>query len=281
MENLLFQLNLCEGIVIKRPSQYCKTPYVADVMITDNQQILGHSPALGCCGLSDKNMTVLLSELEQKKNQTCSHRIELAKYIELDTPIYIGINPKLGEKIAEECLSKGFIKNLDNVKKYAREVKILNSRFDFAGIDKNDKPFILEIKNVPLADYVDVCKKDRENYNNEISNKKWNEKISYFPDGYRKKSTDVVSPRALKHIQELEYISKSSNIRTILCFIIQRNDVSHFQTSNIDLTYKDTVYQAWKNGVEINTLQVEWNENGQCKFVRNDLPISLKNGEYI
>jgi len=282
MENLLFKLNLCEGVVVKRPSKSCKTPYVADVKIENNDDtILGHSPSLGCCGLADANSVVLLSKLLPKKNQTCSHRIEVARYTESERTIYIGINPKLGETIAEECLKNNFIKNLDNVKKYTREVKILNSRFDFAGIDKTGKPFILEIKNVPLADYVDVAKKDRNKYNHEISDKKWNEKISYFPDGYRKKSTDVVSPRALKHIQELEEIAIKGEVRAILCFIIQRNDVSHFQTSNIDLIYKDAVYQAWKNGVEINTLQVEWNEYGDCSFLRNDLPISLINNEYI
>ena len=39
----------------------------------------------------------------------------------------------------------------------------MNSRFDFAGIDSNDKPFVMEIKNVPLADYVDVHKKIEKN----------------------------------------------------------------------------------------------------------------------
>ena len=46
----------------------------------------------------------------------------------------------------------------------------------------------MEVKNVPLAKL----------------NKSTNEMISFFPDGYRKSKKDVVSPRALKHIQELE-----------------------------------------------------------------------------
>ena len=36
-----------------------------------------------------------------------------------------------------------------------------------------------------------------------------------------------------------------------------------------------------KNGVEIKTIQVSWNKQGQCHFIRNDLPISLTNGEFI
>jgi DNA-binding sugar fermentation-stimulating protein len=194
--------------------------------------------------------------------------------------MYIGINPKLAESIVEECLKKHFISNLQ-ANKFQREVKFLNSRFDFAGTDKDGKPFVLEVKNVPLADYVDVPKKEKKKYTELIKSKKWNEKIAYFPDGYRKNSTAVVSPRALKHIQELEEIAKSGKVRAILCFVIQRTDVSHFQTSNIDLTYKEAVYKAWQNGVEITTIQVSWSENGECYFERNNLPISLKNDEFI
>jgi DNA-binding sugar fermentation-stimulating protein len=281
MENLLFQINdICEGVIIKRPSAHCKTPYVADVILENSSPILGHSPSLGCCGLAEKDSNVLLSHLPTKKNQTCSHRIELAILKEKEHKIYIGINPKLAESIVEEALKKNFILNLV-ANKFQREVKFLNSRFDFAGTDKDGKPFVLEVKNVPLADYVDVPKKEKKKYTELIKSKKWNEKIAYFPDGYRKNSTEVVSPRALKHIQELEEIAKSGKVRAILCFVVQRTDVSHFQTSNIDLTYKDAVYKAWQNGVEIKTIQVSWRENGECHFVSNNLPISLKNGEYI
>lgn len=281
MENLLFQINdICQGVISKRPSVHCKTPYVADITLENSSSILGHSPSLGCCGLAEKDSTVVLSQLPSKKNQTCSHRVELAILQEQDFKIYIGINPKLAESIVEECLKKHFISNLQ-ANKFQREVKFLNSRFDFAGTNKDGKPFVLEVKNVPLADYVDVPKKEKKKYTDLIQSKKWNEKIAYFPDGYRKNSTAVVSPRALKHIQELEEIAKSGKVRAILCFVVQRTDVSHFQTSNIDLTYKEAVYKAWQNGVEITTIQVSWRENGECYFERNNLPISLKNGEFI
>ena len=68
---------------------------------------------------------------------------------------------------------------LKDLKVVRREKKILISRFDFLGIDKNNQYFILEVKSVPL------CK----------------DGVSYFPEGYRKKKNDVISPRALKHIQ--------------------------------------------------------------------------------
>ena len=105
--------------------------------------------------------------------------------------------------------------------------------------------------------------------------KHFHKKIAYFPDGYRKNNTDLVSPRALKHIQELQELVETTDKRGILCFMIQRADASSFQPSNIDPLYKLAVQNAWKNGVEIKTVQVKWDENGKCVFIRNDLPINL------
>ena len=289
MSILLVDLKeVCRGEIVNRPSKKCKTPYVADVRIEMGQdqdqdqdevkEILGHSPSLGCCGLADKGAIVLMTKTSSSgsaKQPVCSYRIDLAIYKEDDKEIIVGINPKLGETIAEEALKQNCIACLQNVKSYTREVKIMNSRFDFAGIDENGTPFVLEIKNVPLADYVDVPKKDRIHCLAQLEHKNFNEKIAYFPDGYRKNSTDVVSPRALKHIQELEEIAITGKVRAILCFIVQRNDVKQFQTSNIDLIYKEAVYKASQNGVEIITIQVEWTTQGKCYFVRNDLPIYL------
>ena len=272
---------LVEGFIVNRPSKQCKTPYVADVMLQETSvEILGHSPSLGCCGLADKGSVVLVSDVTQtgtnkKQKNVCSHRVDIALCKEGDRVILIGINPKIAENIAEEAIKNNCIQGLEHVRSFAREIKVMNSRFDFAGIDETGKPFILEIKNVPLADYVDVPKKERKNYQHEIVNKRFDEKIADFPDGYRKNSTDVVSPRALKHIQELEEIAKKGTVRAILCFVIQRNDVKHFQTSNVDLIYKKAVYDAHQNGVEIKTIQVEWTKQGTCHFVKNNLPIHL------
>lgn len=277
----LFSLNeVTRGLITSRPSKTCKTPYVADIVIDgdDTSEELCHSPSLGCCGLAEKGKAVILSKLTTGKTK-CSHRVELAILTEERNPereIIIGINPKLGETIAELCLQKDCVLGLTNIQSYRRETKMLNSRFDFTGVDENGREFIMEVKSVPLADYVDVPKKERKNYKKEIEEANQDDKISYFPDGYRKNSTAVVSPRALKHITELKEIVTTTDKRAILCFIIQRTDVKQFQPSNIDLVYKEAVIDAWKSGVEIKTLQVEWNREGECVFVRNDLPINLE-----
>ena len=265
--------------IIKRPSKLCKTPYVADIIIENENknenltEYLAHTAALGCCGLVDKDKQVLVSEVNNKNNK-CKYKILLAKYHEKNNIIVIGVDPKLAENLVELCLKKNLLSILVDAI-FVREKKILKSRFDFVGIDKNKKLFIMEVKNVPLADYVDCYKKDRKHMT--FDAKDIYDKIAYFPDGYRKKQKDTVSPRALKHITELTNIKlkNKDKVRTIMCYVIQREDASSFQPSNVDPIYKEAFNNAITNGVEIITLQIGWSIDGCAKFIRDNLPINL------
>jgi DNA-binding sugar fermentation-stimulating protein len=86
-----------------------------------------------------------------------------------------------------------------------------------------------------------------------------------------------VSPRALKHIQELEEIttSEGNTMLTYLCYVIQREDANRFQTSILDPIYKEAVEKASNNGVNIIALQIKWNNNGEAYLMTDSLPISL------
>ena len=255
--------------VVKRPSKHIKSPYVADITI-DGHEYLGHTPALGCCGLVDKGGSVYAYKLEGKK---CDYRICIAEFSEKGQIIRVGTAPKMAEKIAETALQKNLIKNL-SCKTIKREKKIMNSRFDFIGRTKEDIPFILEVKNVPLADYEDIYASERKKRN--YDDRDWNSKVAYFPDGYRKKVSDTVSPRALKHVNELREIKEmyGDKIRCLLLFVIQREDVCGFRPSRVDPIYLEAVRHADKVGVEIVTLQVKWVDN-KAYYVTNDLPIYL------
>lgn len=278
--------NLIEGTIIKRPSKFIKSPYVADVIpIGLDAEILAHTASLGCCGLADTNATVLMSLVptpKNKKNNTdklkCEYRVYLSVIREKNTEIIIGIHPKLAEDITESALKQNYLSKLQNIKSYKRETSIfvegkVDSRFDFSGIDENGVPFIMEVKNVPLADYEDITAKDRKG--KFYDDRSVDSKVAYFPDGYRKKSKDPVSPRALKHIRELTIIKKESITRCIMCYIIQRTDVNCFQPSIIDPEYREAVKLAIEAGVEIITMVVKWTKDGQAYFVRDDLPICI------
>ena len=265
---LIHLTNLKKGTIIKRPSATIKSPYVADVEI-DGETYLAHTPSLGCGGLADKDATVLLQETPDKK---CQYRAYCSLYKTKGETIEIGIVPKLAEEIVEKCLKKNLILGLD-VDTYAREKTVKNSRFDFIGKQKNGNHYILEVKTVPLAHYEDVTEKEIKKM--DFTDREYDSKIAYFPHGYRKKKTDTISERALKHVNELREVKEEyPSIKTILCFVVQRTDVKWFQPSRLDPIYLEAVQEAWMAGVEIRTVQVKW-ENGVCNFVRNDLPIML------
>jgi DNA-binding sugar fermentation-stimulating protein len=275
--------NLIEGIVFKRPSQFIKSPYVADIIpLGSNNSILAHTASLGCCGLANKGANILMSLVPKTNKLTnklcCEYRVYLSIIREKDSEIIVGIHPKLAENLTEFALKNNFLSRLLNVKKYKKETSIfvegkVDSRFDFSGIDCNGLPFIMEVKNVPLADYEDTTSSERKKkcYDDRYVNSK----VAYFPDGYRKNRTEPVSPRALKHIRELTLIKKESKTRCIMCYVIQRTDVERFQPSIIDPEYREAVKIAIDSAVEIITLVVQWTREGEAYFVRDDLPISL------
>ena len=274
--------NLIEGSIIKRPSKIIKTPYVADVLpLNESSEILAHTAALGCCGLADIGATILMTSMpipkSKNKKQKCQYRIYFSVFTEKNNEIIVGIHPKLAEDLTENALKLNYLSKLQNVKSFRRETTIfvegkVDSRFDFSGIDENGIPFIMEVKNVPLADYEDITAKDRKKKC--YDDRDVNSKVAYFPDGYRKKSTEPISPRALKHIHELTLIKKESITRCIMCYVIQRPDVCCFQPSIIDPWYRQAIKEGIEAGVEIITLVVSWNRQGEATFIRDDLPIT-------
>ena len=278
---LLHQLpTLYETQIIKRPSLTIKTPYIADITNPDDPKTtqLAHSPSLGCCGLADKDATVFVSKNESTKAKS-AYVIYLSIYSDPYHPgkkEIVGIHPKMSELLVENALKANVLRKLPNIRSYRRETMVhvpdlIHSRFDFSGIDENGTPFLMEVKNVPLAYYEDLPKKETKN--KDYSHCDFDSKVAYFPDGYRKMTKDPISPRALKHVQELTKITEISKTRCLLCFIIQRNDVASFQASVIDPIYKQALKEAHEKGVEIFAMNVQWTRDGKAFFKRDDIQI--------
>jgi sugar fermentation stimulation protein A len=252
---LLSYNNLRKIEIIKRPSKICKTPYVADAILLEDSkkeesekiEFLLHTPSLGCCGLCEKESIIYGIPLNNE-NIKCSYRT-IVSFDSKNRNYKVGVDPSHGEKIVELVFQNNLLSNLINIKNYKKQVTFNNSRFDFAGELYDDKQFILEVKSVPLQE------------NN----------IAYFPDGYRKKKTDLVSPRAFKHIEELSQICQNNSdiYNCYMCYVIQRNDINKFMISANDKIYKHAVEKSMKNNVKILIIVCEWDDDGKLYLIYN------------
>ena len=191
---------------------------------------------------------------------------------------FVGIHPALAEEIAEECLNKGLIPSLENVTEVKSQQKFINSRFDFSCIDENGRLTIVEVKNVSAADYEDLPNK-RYRYVSDYEERPFDSKVGYFPPGRYNKNKPI-SPRALKHVQELQEIKKQNpDYRCVLLFVIQRPDVSSFQPANADPIYQAAIKKAIIDGVEIIPISTPWefedktNKTASC-YYNGVLPIN-------
>ena len=113
--SLLLKIDsLSEGTVVKRPSKFIKSPYVADILKSDSlKTILGHTASLGCCGLADVGATVLMAPVPLKKKKDddklhCEYRVYLSVLLERGKETIVGIHPKLAENLTESALKRPF-----------------------------------------------------------------------------------------------------------------------------------------------------------------------------
>jgi DNA-binding sugar fermentation-stimulating protein len=259
---------LYKGLVISRPSKVCKSPYLADVKIFDNngniieENVMAHSPALGCCGLITTNVHVLCTKSESIKNKS---KYVIHSIIQENNDI-IGTNPMLANPIVKSLLLNNKIEEFQNITKLKAEITINESRFDYTFLNEHGQTVYLEVKNVPLAYVIDIDPKYRKDI--DLSQYDLSKKIAIFPDGYRKNKSETISVRALKHVNHLASIhNENPDIICALLFLIQRNDVDSFKPSSLDPIYEKALYNAYESGVKILPICVEWIDN-KCYFLK-------------
>ena len=277
-EHILYSLPpLVQATVLKRPSKSIKSPYVADVILSNNTNALAHSLSLGCKGLCDKDATVFLTSLNtihKDDKPHCNYTIQFG----FQDNVLVGVNPKLAEHIIHNALRNNLLPFLQNLTLIKREVSVfldnhVDSRFDFGGYTSDNVPFLLEVKNVPLAFHINAVPKDKKNFIPPPGTNPMH-KIAVFPDGHKKHIDDPVSPRALKHIRELTFLKKHTSARCLLCFVVQRHDATTFELSATDPEYAEAVRIAVSVGVEVYAIFVRWSFEGHA-YLHNILPITF------
>ena len=252
--------------VINRPSKECKSPYLADIrVITPIKKrkivynvmgpiLMAHSPSLGCAGLvaSSKKVYVIKNKNEKAKSK---YSIYMAEVEEYNKKIVVGVNPNITNSLFESILKSSIFPVFKdyNIK---REHTIGNSRIDFFLTHESKQKILIEVKNVCLAYYEDISLKELQK--KDYSHYDVNSKIAIFPDCNRKIQKKPISPRAIKHIEELVEASQNG-YKCYLVFIIQRTDCNYFSPSKLDKTYYKKLQHAYKNNfLDILPIQIEW-----------------------
>ncbi len=209
---MIFEKTLIPGELIKRYKRF-----FVDVKIK-NKTITAHCPNTGSMmGLLDKGNQIWLSKSENP-NRKLNYTLQI---IEVKNS-KIGINTHLTNKIVLDALQSNYIDIFKNAEKIQREVKFgENTRFDFL-INKNNKKFLIEVKNVTL------CRKKG---------------LAEFPD--------AVTSRGLKHIKEL-LKAKLQGYEVFLLYVVQRNDCNRFEIAeDIDPEYCELLKKAVKKKLNV------------------------------
>lgn len=257
--------NLVDNItLVKRPSKSVKSPYIADVLVEDNEE-LAHCPALGVSGLLNTTSKIICSKNEDVKRKS-KYTVELVYLPSTkNTFTLTNTNPQFGNRIFASIIKNNLLQEYNNYSICKAEKTYKDSRFDFYIKKENDREEFIEVKSVLLCDFMKNDYPANIIKNPEISALEEYKKAAIFPDGFRKNKNVPISTRAIKHLETLEDCVQNGYDAT-LCFIIQRDDCDYFKPSNVDQFYYAALKKAKNNGVNIMAIKVSWTHKGQCLY---------------
>jgi DNA-binding sugar fermentation-stimulating protein len=265
------------AVVVARPSKTVKTPYVADIMFADDPTIYqAHAPSLGCSGLVEVDSNVYVSGKPPKAEKDAAKTTHTI----YGTTVYggwrVGVNPMVANKMVRAIIERGLdSETYGTIAAIDQEVTIGDSRVDIRLTHGDGSVSWVEVKNVPLAHYTNDaagCADYRLANAETVPRAKQAQKIALFPDGYRKKKTDAVSPRATKHLENLMERAKAGD-RAYCVFLCQRADAAHFEPAALDTIYSETFKRALEAGVQILCYVVEWSKDFKTVSFKGRIPV--------
>jgi sugar fermentation stimulation protein A len=226
---------LIPGTLLKRYKRF-----LADVKLETGESVTAHCPNTGSMkGCCEPGRAIYLSSNDNPRRKT-KYTWEL---IAMPTSL-VGVNTLVPNRLVFKSIAQKLIPELSGYKHIQREVKIgRQSRLDLMLTDGGGKRCYVEIKNCTLV----------------------SDTIARFPD--------AVTSRGLKHIVELENLSKAGH-RCMMFYFIQRMDAQVFRPADhIDAEYGRRLRQAVKNGIEVLAYDVridlqgiELNKNIPCEL---------------
>jgi DNA-binding sugar fermentation-stimulating protein len=292
--DILFSLpdDVVYGILRKRPSKRNKSPYVGDVWLESEQrEAIVHLPNLDMGGKCVPGVTLVMKPAKDKKGNPvgkdavnpkfgtpkCEFIAQLLRVDESDLsnmyePTWVGAHPSLGEKIAEELVSRNLLgPTFPTVQSYKREVSNVGGtdmRCDFLieHVDTTLPPRILEVKTVVDTDYSTSAVPNREKCVF-TSNREPYIRTGIFPWGSSNQKgpqgEPVVSARAIKHVRELTRMvqERPQRFDATVLFIVIRHDAKAFRPNTEACpSFARYLKEAKEKGVQVLAKQVRWGE---------------------
>ena len=271
----LFRLNEIETLkLLQRPSTKIKSPYVSDG-VKNNLQYTIHTPALDMGGqcVPGTNLICIKSNQTSKTDYTL-YAIELK---ETDyEKVYIGSNPFFAEKILRLCIEEKLVDHFKEFK-ITKKPPEIDYRGDLYGT-LNEKPHIIEVKNVICATY-DPKKPIDKNSHKFYETSKPFIRSGIYPFGKSKqkwKKNNVVSARSVRQLDTMtKIIKKNKDVEFSIVFIVNRSDCNLFRPNWVsDPIYCKYLIKAKNAGVKLIALKIHWDRTS-CYF-ESEIDIELK-----
>ncbi|RZT95952.1 sugar fermentation stimulation protein A [Ancylomarina subtilis] len=212
--------------------------FLADIELDTGEIVVAHCTNSGSMKTCLENgAEVYLTHVDDPKRKT-KYTWEM---IQINGD-WVGINTGIPNVLVYEAVRDQEIEELRGYTEVKREVKFEDSRFDVFAQNEQETCFI-EVKNVSMkvGEY------------------------ARFPD--------AVTTRGKKHLETLMRV-KEAGMRAVMCYVIQRSDVSNFGPAwDIDPAYAEALKKAIERGVEVFAFQAEVNPEG-IRLVKR-LPVDL------
>jgi len=241
---------LIRATVVKRPSASIKSPYVADIQFEDGTVALCHTPSLGCCGLVERDRIVYVVAAKDGSKSKTAYTVQIAECKDTindtgnDIVYYVGIHPMISQHA-----SRALLQEISTIATWKSEVKINDeTRIDYVGTLPNNKKIYVEVKTAPVSVELTLPQSTRH---------------AIFPEGYRKKITDTISPRAVKHANTLkELLSDETTEACVLLYMVPRNDCCGLKINRTDPIYNTAVKEAQEAGVQLKAFSLNYTLDG-------------------
>ena len=221
-----------DGIFLERPNRY-----LARVEI-DGQETKAHVPDPGRLpGLMIRGRRVRLVYNPGPKRKT-DYSLVLVRH----GTIWVSVYPVFANKVVEKELAEGNLSCLNGYKKFNREVKCRESRFDFQ-LEFLDVKAFVEVKSVSLVE----------------------EGVGKFPD--------APTQRGVKHLKELIAL-REQGFRAVVLFVSQRSDArSIISNDQIDPLFGEWLRKAHLASVELYAYNCRVTKN--TVSIKNQIPLNI------